>query len=45
MFLSIPIIAIFKIIFDHIHDLRPWGYLLGGDYEYKREAQEAMKTE
>jgi putative permease len=45
MFLSIPVVAIFKIIFDHVNDLRPWGYLLGGDYEYKREAQEEMKTE
>ncbi|WP_345950959.1 AI-2E family transporter [Mucilaginibacter sp. PAMB04274] len=45
MFLSIPVIAICKIIFDHINGLRPWGYLLGGDYEYKREAQEEMKTE
>jgi putative permease len=45
MFLSIPVIAIFKIIFDHINGLRPWGYLLGGDYEYKREAKEEMKTE
>jgi predicted PurR-regulated permease PerM len=27
MFLSIPIIAIFKIIFDRIDGLKPWGYL------------------
>ncbi|WP_342647747.1 AI-2E family transporter [Mucilaginibacter sp. CSA2-8R] len=45
MFLSIPVIAIFKIIFDNINDLRPWGYLLGGDYEYNQEAKEEMKTE
>lgn len=45
MFLSIPIIAIFKIIFDRVETLKPWGYLLGGDYEYKEEAQEKMKTE
>jgi len=45
MFLSIPVIAIFKIIFDHVDPLRPWGYLLGGDYEYERQAQEEMKTE
>jgi putative permease len=37
MFLSIPIIAIFKIIFDRIEALKPWGYLLGGDYEDKEE--------
>ena len=45
MFLSIPVIAIFKIIFDRIDSLKPWGYLLGGDYEYKEAAQEKMKTE
>lgn len=45
MFLSIPVIAIFKIVFDHIDGLRPWGYLLGGDYEYNRKAQQEMKTE
>ena len=45
MFLSIPIIAIFKIIFDRIESLKPWGYLLGGDYEFKETAQKKMKTE
>ncbi|WP_374951642.1 AI-2E family transporter [Mucilaginibacter sp.] len=45
MFLSIPIIAIFKIIFDRVESLKPWGYLLGGDYEYKESAQKKMKTE
>jgi len=45
MFLSIPVIAIFKIIFDRIETLKPWGYLLGGDYEYKKPAAKAMKTE
>jgi predicted PurR-regulated permease PerM len=45
MFLSIPVIAIFKIIFDRIESLKPWGYLLGGDYEYKNDAQKKMKTE
>jgi putative permease len=45
MFLSIPMIAIFKIIFDRIDSLKPWGYLLGGDYEYKKSAEKKMKTE
>ncbi|MFD0750046.1 AI-2E family transporter [Mucilaginibacter calamicampi] len=45
MFLSIPVIAIFKIIFDRIESTKPWGYLLGGDYEFKRAAQKRMKTE
>ena len=29
MFLSIPLIAIVKLIFDHIEPLKPWGFLLG----------------
>lgn len=31
MFLSIPVIAIFKIVFDRISYLKPFGYLLGAD--------------
>ncbi|PTQ94136.1 putative PurR-regulated permease PerM [Mucilaginibacter yixingensis] len=45
MFLSIPTIAIMKIIFDRIESLRPWGFLLGGAYEYKEPAEKEMKTE
>ena len=30
MFLSIPVIAIFKIVFDRIESLKPWGFLFGG---------------
>ncbi|MFZ1799421.1 MAG: AI-2E family transporter [Chitinophagaceae bacterium] len=29
MFLSIPLVAILKIIFDRVPDLKPWGKLLG----------------
>ncbi|HEY2647577.1 MAG TPA: AI-2E family transporter [Puia sp.] len=29
MFLSIPVIAVLKIIFDRIESLKPWGILLG----------------
>ena len=29
MFLSMPLLAIIKLIFDHIEPLKPWGYLLG----------------
>jgi predicted PurR-regulated permease PerM len=29
MFLSIPLLAIVKVIFDHIEPLKPWGFLLG----------------
>lgn len=45
MFLSIPTIAILKIIFDRVEGLKPWGFLLGGEYEYKESAEEEMKTE
>lgn len=45
MFLSIPTIAILKIIFDRITSLKPWGFLLGGAYEYKESAEKEMKTE
>lgn len=31
MFLAIPMIAIFKVIFDRIHPFEPWGYLFGDD--------------
>ena len=29
MFLSIPLLAIIKVIFDHIESMKPWGFLLG----------------
>jgi predicted PurR-regulated permease PerM len=29
MFISIPMTAIIKVIFDHIESLKPWGYVLG----------------
>jgi predicted PurR-regulated permease PerM len=29
MFLSIPLLAIVKLVFDHIEPLKPWGFLLG----------------
>lgn len=31
MFLSIPVIAMTKIIFDRVESLKPWGILLGDD--------------
>lgn len=31
MFLSIPVIAVLKIIFDRIESLKPWGIILGDD--------------
>lgn len=29
MFLSIPITAVIKVVFDHSSGLKAWGYLLG----------------
>ncbi len=29
MFVSIPLTAIVKVIFDHVENLKPWGFLLG----------------
>ncbi|MEP6926622.1 MAG: AI-2E family transporter [Ginsengibacter sp.] len=34
MFLSIPVIAIIKVIFDRIEPLKPWGEILGDDITY-----------
>jgi predicted PurR-regulated permease PerM len=31
MFIALPLIAIIKIIFDHIESLKPWGFLLGNN--------------
>lgn len=31
MFLSIPVIAILKVVFDRIEELEPWGFLMGDD--------------
>lgn len=42
MFLSIPIIAIFKVIFDRVEGLNPWGILLGED-DSKPESKPAVK--
>jgi predicted PurR-regulated permease PerM len=33
MFLILPAIAICKVIFDRVDELRPWGLLLGDDTE------------
>ncbi|MDQ3190882.1 MAG: AI-2E family transporter [Bacteroidota bacterium] len=31
MFLAIPLIAILKVIFDHVEPLKPWGLLIGDE--------------
>lgn len=45
MFLSIPVMAIFKIIFDRIESLKPWGYLLGGDHESNKKATKKLEVD
>jgi predicted PurR-regulated permease PerM len=44
MFLAIPVLAILKIVFDRIESLKPWGFLLGGDYEPKKIMGKTSKT-
>ena len=43
MFLSIPVMAICKIIFDRVDSMKPWGYLLGGDNEDKKPSKAAIQ--
>ena len=48
MFLSLPLIAIFKVIFDRIDSMKPWGFLIGDTmpsvsgsiFRYKRKKKE-----
>ena len=46
MFLSIPVIAIAKIVFDRIDSLKPWGLLLGDekDEEHPTNLKEEVKS-
>lgn len=43
MFLSIPILAILKIIFDRVESLKPWGFLLGSGTDEKKSTMKKMK--
>ena len=43
MFLSIPAVAILKIIFDRIDDLKPWGKLLGDEVPTRHKGQIWMR--
>ncbi len=43
MFLSIPTIAITKIIFDRIESLKPWGMLLGHDESVEKHREINLK--
>lgn len=37
MFLAIPGIAVMKIVFDHVDELKPWGMLLGDEVQGKKQ--------
>jgi len=39
MFLSLPVIAILKIIFDRVEGMRPWGKLLGDEIPTKHKGE------
>lgn len=45
MFLSIPAIAILKVIFDRVDDMKPWGMLLGDEITGTRKSKIYMKLE
>lgn len=48
MFLSIPLTAILKVVFDHIEPMKPWGFLLGNMVPTTRKPllrQKTQKTE
>lgn len=45
MFLSIPLLAIVKVIFDHIESLKPWGYLLGDTMPNPMEIHPKIKKD
>lgn len=36
IFLALPVIAILKIIFDRVDDLKPWGRMMGDDTEVRK---------
>jgi predicted PurR-regulated permease PerM len=40
MFLSIPVIAVMKIVFDRVESLKPWGLLLGEEEKVALQSAE-----
>ena len=44
MFLSIPLTAILKLIFDHIEPLKPWGFLMGNVVSVPNNKNSFKKT-
>ena len=44
MFLSIPVIAVLKIIFDRVESLKPWGIILGDEEKKQNKLAKRMKV-
>jgi predicted PurR-regulated permease PerM len=44
MFLSIPVIAVLKIIFDRVESLKPWGIILGDEEPKQNRLAKTLKT-
>jgi predicted PurR-regulated permease PerM len=44
MFLAIPSVAILKVIFSYVDDLKPWAMLLGDETTQKLEKKNALKN-
>ncbi|HLC83420.1 MAG TPA: AI-2E family transporter, partial [Bacteroidia bacterium] len=50
IFLAIPLIAMLKIVFDHIEPLKPYGFLIGeiqsknGDHTFIKKIKKWMKN-
>ncbi|HKG67763.1 MAG TPA: AI-2E family transporter, partial [Segetibacter sp.] len=44
MFLSIPVIAISKVVFDRIESLKPWGMLLGDEKDEEQPGKLAEEV-
>jgi predicted PurR-regulated permease PerM len=45
MFLSIPVIAVLKIIFDRVESLQSWGIILGVDEKKQKKVAVKLETE
>ena len=44
MFLSIPVIAVLKIIFDRVESMKPWGIILGDEEQKQNKLAERLKV-
>jgi len=44
MFLSIPVIAVLKIIFDRVESMKPWGIILGDEEQKQNRLAKRLKV-